>query len=212
MKQEMLENIILLAADRKLNNQKFDKLCDKGAAIMDKISGGGNVKAALYMPEATVVTLRGIYQEVQGIKRREKIASKTLSIPSKYITGDLATFISSNEKYPVYVSDFQYDASVSLDRVAQLRMIWGDANLRKLHDFQWLKSLKVIMGDVYTSDAINLDGMNNLEVVTGDLHFEHLSETPKCEKLSYVGGSIYSKDGVFSLDEFKPKACQHVKK
>lgn len=216
MKKEMLENIILLAEDKKLNGQKFDKICDKGITLITKTNDmyyeGNKVRSAFFASETFIVALRGVFQEVRDIKRREKVASKVFSIPSKYVTGDLTTFISSDEKCPVYVNDFQYDASVSLDRVAQLRMIWGDANLRKLHDFQWLKSLKVVMGDVYTSDAVNLDGMNNLEVVTGDLHFENLNEIPKCEKLSYVGGNIYSKDGVFSLEEIKTKACQNVKK
>lgn len=216
MEKEMLEKIILLAGDEKLNGKKFEKLCDKGATLIDKANDlyyeGSKIKSSFCISETIVVALRGIYQEIHDVKKREKVASRVLSIPSECITGDLTTFISSDEKYPVYVSDFQYDASVSMDRVAQLCMIWGDANLRKLHDFQWLKSLKVVMGDVYTSDAVNLDGMNNLEVVTGDLHFENLKKMPKCEKLSYVGGNIYGKDGVFSLDEIKSKPLQSVKK
>ena len=50
-----------------------------------------------------------------------------------------------------------------------LKAIWGDANLEKLHDFQDL-NLRVVMGNTYLSDAENMEQINKLRVITGDLH------------------------------------------
>lgn len=217
MENVMLDNIVLLSEDKNFKGKKFQKLCNRSSELISKVmdvdyyDGCSAFGKTMLLTDAFVTTLRGVYQESRDIKNRERIVSKVFSIPKDQVTGDFSTFISSDNCFPVYVSDFQYDASVSKSRLASLKMLFGDADLRKLHDFQYLDSLNVVMGNVYTSFATNSDGLSNLEVVTGDMHFENFDKVPNLENLSYLGGHIYVGDSVLSLDEVKSSNKEFVK-
>lgn len=214
MKQETLEKIILLSENNKYKGIKTKKLYDQSCDLIAKANGdyyyeSGKTGRALLLSKVFITMLRGLYQEEVDIKKREKAISSIFSISKDKVTGDYTKFIQSEQKYPIFVNDFQYDASISLSRLKKLKMVWGDANLQKLHDFENL-SLEIVMGNVYTSTACNTKKMN-LKVVTGDLHIEDLKEMPNLNSLIYVGGKIYTKDGIISLDEFKQKTKQMIK-
>lgn len=209
MNNTILDNVILLSEDKTLNGEKFDKLAKKTCMLVERLDEDtytmkDNIKRNLLVPITFATALKAIFQESYDIHRREKAASKVLGIDMKQITGDLATFIGSEKRYPFFVSDFQYDASVSLDRMDALKLIWGDANFEKLHDFNHLNSLRVVMGNVYTSTAQNPEGLKKLRIVTKDLHLEEFDNIDFLDESLYVGGNIYTKNGVLSLEDRKP--------
>lgn len=217
MENVMLDTIALLSEDKNFKGEKFQKLCNHSIDLISKVmdvnyyDGRSAFGKTMLLTDIFVTALRGVNRERRDIKSRERIVSKVFSIPKDQITGDFSAFISSNTCFPVYVSDFQYDASVSKSRLASLKMLFGDADLRKLHNFEYLNSLKVVMGNVYTSFATNSDGLSNLEVVTGDLHLENFDKVPNLENLSYLGGHIYMGNSVLSLDEIKSSNKEFVK-
>lgn len=210
MDNNMLSNIIVLAEDKKLNGDKLERITTKCCNLIVKANDDsytivGNAKKSIIMPIAFVMGLRGVYHEFQDIKRREKIASKVFNIDSRLVTGDLTMFISSTTRFPYFVNRFQYDASVSLDRMQALEFVWGDADLRKLHDFSYARSLKVVMGDFYASTANNPEGLKELQVVTGDMHMEQFDNLDFLNSSLYVGGNIYTKNGVYEMQPCKKR-------
>lgn len=205
MDNEKLYNIIMLSEDKKLNGEKLRKISMKCCDLIEKInddsySALGNARRCILMPVAIVTGMRGVYQEFLDIKRREKIISKVLDVESKLVTGDLTTFISSDTRFPYFVDNLQYDASISLDRMQALKLVWGDIDLRKLHDFSYVKSLQTVMGDVYISTAENIDELKHLQVVTGDIYMEQLDNISFFGDSLYVGGMIYTKQGPYKQD------------
>ena len=210
MDNSMLSNIIVLAEDKKLNGDKLERITAKCSDLIVKANDDsytivGNIKNSVIISIAFVTALRGIYHEFQDIKRREKIASKVFNIDSRLVTGDFTTFISSATKFPYFVNRFQYDASVSLNRMQALELVWGDADLRKLHDFSYARSLKVVMGNFYASTANNPEGLKQLQVVTGDMHMEQFDNLDFLNPSLYVGGNIFTKNGVYEIQSCKKK-------
>lgn len=206
--EKQLQNIILLSEDETLNSKRLKKLYDKSADMMIQLSdtydnAGKLTRILLLLSNTAVVVLRTFLQEHRDTQRRERVTSRVFDIPAEQVTGDLTSFITADTNMKVYVNDFQYDASIPLRKMAAVKLIWGDCNLRKLHDFQWTNSLEVTMGNIYTSDTENLDGFHNLKVVTGDLHLEGLEQLPTFENLIYVGGKVYCQDGIKTLEELK---------
>lgn len=200
MKTEMLDKIILLSEDERLNgkiyNDKFDHYFDFFYETNDSYDECSKIKRGLLLVKNSTMILDLLVENINIKRLRKKILSGLFDIPKDKITGDFSSFLKKESHYEVFVDDFQYSALVPNDKLSSLNIIWGDANLQKLHDFEKLTNLKVVIGDVYTSDAINTNGLNNLEVVTGDLHIEKLDCINDLKNLIYVGGKIYTKNGI----------------
>lgn len=208
MDNSTLNDIIMLAEDKTLNGDKLRKLTEDGCRLVNVIneepySFFDTVKKRVLVPKTFIIGLKAIYQEIQDIKNREKIVSRVFNFNSNLVTGDLATFIGSKTRFPYFVDSFQYDASVSLDRMDSLKFVWGDVDLRKLHDFSHAKSLNIVMGDFYASTAQNPEGLQNLQVVTGDMHMEQFENVDFLSPSLYVGGAIYTKNGVHELTSYQ---------
>ena len=190
-----LDAIVKLSSDAKLNGDSSKKLADKGCQFITDLRDSyyrdeSQLKRIVMVSGAAVTTIGAIFLEAREIKKKEKLASKLFDVPLKSITGDCTKFITSKENYSVYVQDFQYDASISLDKMRDLKAIWGDANLEKLHDFQDL-NLRVVMGNTYLSDAENMGQINKLRVITGDLHIGNLEILDYLNRSIYIGGHVY---------------------
>lgn len=203
MDNTTLSHILELSEDKTLNGAKLKRITEKCSNLIAKMNEGtdtilGNTQRCMLLPVAFVMGLRGCYYEIHDRKRREKAFSKMFDVNPEMVTGDLTTFISSDTRFPYFVDSFQYDASVSLDRMKALAVIWGDANLQKLHDFNYATGLNVVIGDLYTSTAINPSGLENLQVVTGDMHMEQFDDLDFLNESLYVGGKVYTKKGVVS--------------
>ena len=206
MDNEMLSNIIILANDKKLNGEKLKKLMEKECRLVNEINKSSfkradKIKKSLLLPMTFITGLKALYQEDYDIKRREKILSQVLNVNPEFITGDFVTFVDSPRCYPFFVDDFQYNGSVSLDRMKTLMLVWGNADLKKLHDFSNVSSLKVVMGDLYISTGKNTDGLSNLDVVTGDIHMEQIDNVDFLNSSLYVGGNVYTKQGIYKMNE-----------
>ena len=201
MDNNILCNVIMLAEDQTLNGQKLEHITSRCCELVAKVNEDSytildNAKRCVLIPAAFVMGLRGIYREFKDIKKREKIVSKVFDVNPRNVTGDLTTFISSQTKFSHFVDSFQYDASVSLDRMQSLEFVWGNVDLRKLHDFGYAKSLNVVMGNFYASTAINPEGLKQLQVVTGDMHMEQFDNLDFLNSDLYVGGNIYTRNGI----------------
>lgn len=208
MNNSTLNDIIILAEDKTLNGDKLKKLTEQGCRLVsvmneESYSLFDTVKKKALVPKTFITGLKAIYQEIHDIKNREKVVSRVFNFDSNLVTGDLATFIGSKTRFPYFVDSFQYDASVSLDRMDSLKFVWGDIDLRKLHDFSHVKSLNVVMGDFYASTAKNPEGLQSLQVVTGDMHMEQFENVDFLNPSLYVGGAIYTKNGVHELTSYQ---------
>ena len=214
MENNVLGNIMLLAQNPEFGTDKLNGLMDRGCEVLEYIRGASltmseSIRRTVSIPQFFVLLFRGGLEKHKVISRRVKAISKVLEVDSTLVTGDLTSFIKSDINYSYFVSDLQYDASVSLDKMASLELIWGDAHLEKLHDFSYLSSLRCVIGNLYATTAENVEGLRGLGVVTGDVHLEQFD----MEQISFffffhISGRIYAKDGDF---EAQP-SLQKVKK
>lgn len=207
-KSVLIKKVIRLANNKKLNGTKSKKLTAKSCELAYRLKelyhdDKSKVKKTFLGLRAFTYAMRGFSNEKLEIRKKKKIAAGLFSVSKDKIAGDYELFIMSDENVEIYVNDFQYDASVPLRNLTKLRIIWGDVNLQKLHDYKYLNQLSIIIGDVYMSDAINVDGAKNLEIVTGNIYAERLKDIDELKGLSYVGGRIYHEGKILALDEIK---------
>lgn len=207
MTNEKLSSIIIFASDKKLNGEKFKKICDKGCDILNREYDRGNqfsLGRLIDLPRLCVLGIRGVYHEYMDSKNRELIASKLFNVPRDEVTGNLVNLTDSIQNYSVFVNDLRYTANIFKENLESLNVIWGNADLRALDDFKYVKNLNVVMGNIYMSEKTEgFELLDNLEVVTGDVYAERLSGLEPLTKLQYVGGKIYNKGNVYTLDELK---------
>lgn len=214
----LLDNITLLSSlteRKKTDGCKLKKLEEKGIRLIDFCSTEADLRSkkvfqTMLLPATALVVLKALMSEIGNIRKREKVVSKLFNVDRNFVTGDLTKFISSGINYPYFVDDFRYDASVSNGCMESLMFVWGNADLRALHDFDHARALSVVVGDLYTSTAENVQGLKNLQVVTGDIHMEQFENVDFLNDSLYVGGNIYTKNGILQKNNV-PGTC-NIKK
>lgn len=218
MKIETLHQIVLCAEKQTKKELKkenvYTSVSDKYNSLLEleySDSIYDKIKGYLITGNLFSTIVKSIMIEEMEISQKTKMASKLFNISKDKITGDLEKLSSPINNIRIFVNDFQYDGSVSLDKLSKLNVIWGDTNLEKLHDFKYLKSLRVVMGDLYIGNFVNEDSISKLKVVTGDLHIENLNNTDLVDNMIYVGGNIYLGNEVKTLDEIKSKGRQYIR-
>lgn len=215
MENIFLDTVTKLSYDKKLNGERSKKLADKVCQLITEFENSyyqedKKLKRVVLASGAAVTMMSALFSEAREVKKREKIASHLFRVPLEQVTGDCATFIASKENHCVYVNDFQYDASVSLDKMRNLKAIWGNAHLEKLHDFQNL-NLRVVMGNTYVSDAENMEQIEKLRIITGDLHIGDLKVLDYLNDSIYIGGQVYHQGKIWTASEQKAKSKQKIK-
>ncbi len=216
MTDTKLSNIILLADDSRLNGGKLKKICDKMCDIIDRDDERMrrvSIGRAIDFSRFCVLGIRGVYHECIDFKIKEKVATKLFGVSRDKVTGNLATFIHSEQNFSILVDDIRYGAEISKKKLEHLKAIWGSVDLCALDDLKYLQKLKVVMGDIrMSSKNRNLDMLNNLEVVTGNVYADGVDGMLTLPNLKYVGGNIYNNGNVYTLDGLKNDKKQFVKK
>ena len=64
--------------------------------------------------------------------------------------------------------------------------------MEKLHDFSKLESLKLVIGDVYTTTGKNIEWLSNIKAITGNIYTSDNVIIEQFKDILYVGGSIYN--------------------
>ncbi len=175
---------------RKYNNERTEKAIEKAGELFNSDKEG--LARVIEIPALYYYSIKAIYSDFLEIKRKKAILSKEFSIPKQEITGDLATFISSNGEYKAYVDDLQYDITTSKKVIKNLEIVWGNLHLEKLDDFSKLESLKIVIGDVYTMKGKNAETLTNITTVTGNIYSEDNSIIDYAKNITYIGGDIYN--------------------
>lgn len=153
---------------------------------------------------------------VETKKKRQMIAKAT-GIDEAQIAMDINELEAiRNKKMPVKVfgSDIRYSAQIRKEWLSSIEIIFGDANLQALDNFECLSSLKAIYGNLNLAQCkdskVDISPLS-LEMVYGDIHAEQVTSTEGLKGLLSVGGSIYYQDSKYSLDKFQELFGQDTK-
>ena len=208
MDNAMLEKIVLLADIKKVHDDDFNKLMEKGARQLGKLDDAyyekyGPIKYALRMPAAYMTAIKCINKSRVIAPKRKNLIVEHLGVPAELVALDDAQLKTPNTQFTCFANDLYYDGTIPSESLESIKLIFGDANLQKLHDFSSLTSLEAIIGNLNATTATNSNALENLKVVTGDLHVEQMTDLSFLSGIEYVGGSIYTKEGEKTLSDFK---------
>ena len=181
-----------MLARSKHNTRKSEKTMDRYISLLEDFDSKDNkLSRSIEIPALYLYALKAIYSEFAEVKGKQRQLHKVFKIPKKEITGDLTTLINSDGNFKAYVNDFQYDITTPKKAIKNIEIFWGNLYLEKLHDFSKLESLKLVIGDVYTTTGKNIEWLSNIKI-TGNIYTSDNAIIEQFKDILYVGGSIYN--------------------
>lgn len=182
-----------MLARSKHNIRKSEKAMDRYTSLLKDFDSRANkLSRSLEIPALYIYALKAIYSEFLETKSKKRKLHRIFKIPNNEITGDLSTLINSNGNLKAYVQDFQYDITIPKKAIDNIEVFWGNLHLEKLHDFSKLESLKLVIGDVYTTTGKNIEWLSNIKAITGNIYTSDNAIIEQFKDILYVGGSIYN--------------------
>lgn len=146
--------------------------------------------------------------EVEMKKKKEALVKAT-GFDSAEVAIDINELEKTrSKKMPVRVfgDSIRYSAQVRKEWLNGIEIIFGNADLQALDNFECLSSLKAIYGDLnlaQTKDSVVDLSPLQLQMVYGDIHAERAKSTAGLEGLLSVGGTIFYQDKAYDLDAFQ---------
>ncbi|MBS6196028.1 MAG: hypothetical protein KH828_10670 [Clostridiales bacterium] len=126
-----------------------------------------------------VMGFLGLAVEIWESYYRKKRLMSILKCSEKVLAVDIGELLKKKSNTVYIGDDYTYHAVTDVKYLKNVRLIFGNADLRALEEMRFVKKLRVVMGDLFLSSAEGL------------------------EKLRYVGGTIYYKNQKFDcLKEF----------